>query len=129
MHAEDYVHRIGRTGRAHAIGDAISFASPEDMSFVRSLEKFIGRGITRKRAEGFNYNVPVPAGVDEMRDRDRRDTRRSQPQGQKNQENRPRRPQLSGQGGSGGGGGGGGARPPQRPARPQGQGGDRTSRW
>jgi len=129
MHAEDYVHRIGRTGRAHAIGDAISFASPEDMSFVRSLEKFIGRGITRKRAEGFNYNVPVPAGVDEMRDRDRRDTRRSQPQGQKNQENRPRRPQSSGQGGSGGGGGGGGARPPQRPARPQGQGGDRTSRW
>jgi ATP-dependent RNA helicase RhlE len=30
MHSEDYVHRIGRTGRAHAIGDAISFITPED---------------------------------------------------------------------------------------------------
>ena len=30
MHSEDYVHRIGRTGRAHAVGDAISFVTPED---------------------------------------------------------------------------------------------------
>lgn len=55
MHSEDYVHRIGRTGRAQAIGDAISFISPEDQSALRSLEKFIGRGLIRKRAEGFNY--------------------------------------------------------------------------
>jgi len=31
MHPEDYVHRIGRTGRAHAVGDAISFATPDDV--------------------------------------------------------------------------------------------------
>ena len=55
MHPEDYVHRIGRTGRAHAVGDAISFVTPEDHSELRSLERFIGRGIVRKRAEGFNY--------------------------------------------------------------------------
>ncbi len=55
MHAEDYVHRIGRTGRAHAVGDAISFVTPEDHGELRALERFIGRGIVRKKAEGFNY--------------------------------------------------------------------------
>src|SRR4030095_2067631 len=36
IHAEDYVHRIGRTGRAHAIGDAISFVSQDEMSALKS---------------------------------------------------------------------------------------------
>src|SRR5450759_4647257 len=61
MHPEDYVHRIGRTGRAHAVGDAISFVTPEDQSELRALERFIGRGIVRKKAEGFNYAVAAPA--------------------------------------------------------------------
>src|SRR5438874_8137328 len=60
MHSEDYVHRIGRTGRAHAVGDAISFVTSEDHGTLRSLERFIGRGIVRKRAEGFDYNAPAP---------------------------------------------------------------------
>jgi len=64
-HPEDYVHRIGRTGRALAVGDALSFATPEDHSALRALERFIGRGLVRKRAEGFDYQaVPVrPAGL------------------------------------------------------------------
>ena len=53
---EDYVHRIGRTGRAHAIGDAVSFVSSEDYGNLRQLEKFLGRGIPRKSAEGFAIN-------------------------------------------------------------------------
>ena len=57
MHPEDYVHRIGRTGRAQAVGDAISFVTPEDQSALRSLERFIGRGIVRKRSDGFNYTA------------------------------------------------------------------------
>jgi ATP-dependent RNA helicase RhlE len=61
MHVEDYVHRIGRTGRAHAVGDAISFVTPEDHQELRALERFIGRGIIRKKAEGFNYSMPGPA--------------------------------------------------------------------
>src|SRR6266446_738467 len=60
MHPEDYVHRIGRTGRAQAIGDALSFATPEDHSALRSLERFIGRGLVRKRAEGFDYRAQMP---------------------------------------------------------------------
>ena len=71
MHPEDYVHRIGRTGRAQAVGDAISFVTPEDQSALRSLERFIGRGIVRKRAEGFNYSAGVPAGF-EAEGRERR---------------------------------------------------------
>jgi ATP-dependent RNA helicase RhlE len=59
-HAEDYVHRIGRTGRAHAVGDAISFATPEDQSALRSLERFIGRGLLRKLADGFDYRAQMP---------------------------------------------------------------------
>ena len=71
MHPEDYVHRIGRTGRAHAVGDAISFVTPEDHGALRALERFIGRGIVRKKAEGFSHGGggepaamlhPVPAG-------------------------------------------------------------------
>ena len=57
MHAEDYVHRIGRTGRAQAVGDAISFVTPEDHDQLRLLERFIGRGIVRKKAEGFDYSA------------------------------------------------------------------------
>jgi ATP-dependent RNA helicase RhlE len=60
-HPEDYVHRIGRTGRAHAVGDALSFATPEDHSALRALERFIGRGLVRKRADGFDYqSTPEP---------------------------------------------------------------------
>ena len=52
---EDYVHRIGRTGRAQAVGDAISFVTSEDHAALRSLEKFISRGIPRKHAQDFDY--------------------------------------------------------------------------
>jgi ATP-dependent RNA helicase RhlE len=65
--AEDYVHRIGRTGRAHAVGDAISFIATEDHAPLRTLERFIGRGIVRKKAEGFDYNAPAPPRSDDAR--------------------------------------------------------------
>jgi len=65
---EDYVHRIGRTGRAQAIGDAISFATHEDADSVKRLERFLGRGIARKKLEGYAAAAPPappapPAGA------------------------------------------------------------------
>jgi len=72
MHSEDYVHRIGRTGRAHAVGDAISFITPEDQGGLRALERFIGRGILRKRAEGFDYNAAAPPRDERGRGRESR---------------------------------------------------------
>ncbi len=43
---EDYVHRIGRTGRAGATGIALSFATPKEMGFVRQIEKFTQQKMT-----------------------------------------------------------------------------------
>jgi len=60
-HPEDYVHRIGRTGRAQAVGDAISFATPDDAANVRALERFIARGIPRKRMGDFDYTEEILA--------------------------------------------------------------------
>src|SRR5207248_6431610 len=59
---EDYVHRIGRTGRAKAVGDAISFVTPDDAANLRALERFINRGIPRKQAADFDARAhqPVP---------------------------------------------------------------------
>ncbi len=88
MHPEDYVHRIGRTGRANAIGDAISFVAPEDRSPLNSLERFIGRGIVRKKAEGFSYSEPAPAKTEEQQrgGRNQHQRSRTQPQGQERRE-------------------------------------------
>ena len=60
---EDYVHRIGRTGRAQAIGDAISFVTHEDADSLRKLERFLGRGITRKKLDGYVAAAPAATAV------------------------------------------------------------------
>jgi ATP-dependent RNA helicase RhlE len=55
QHPEDYVHRIGRTGRAEALGDAFTIMVAEDASHMAAIERFIGQKIERVRLEGFNY--------------------------------------------------------------------------
>jgi len=50
---EDYVHRIGRTARAGASGDALSLVSPEDHPHVRGIETLIGAKIERRVVQGF----------------------------------------------------------------------------
>ena len=55
---EDYIHRIGRTGRAGAEGDAISFYSPDEEKYLVDIEKLIKRKIERTAAKGFE---PVAA--------------------------------------------------------------------
>jgi ATP-dependent RNA helicase RhlE len=57
-HAEDYVHRIGRTGRASAEGDAVTLVSFEEERLIPSIEAFTGQVIARKALEGFPYRVP-----------------------------------------------------------------------
>lgn len=64
--AEDYVHRIGRTGRAGAKGTALSFASGNDMDFLRQIEKFIGHKMERHSVQGMEakakmQHTPKPA--------------------------------------------------------------------
>jgi ATP-dependent RNA helicase RhlE len=57
---EDYVHRIGRTGRAQAVGDAYMLVTPENAKDVRDIERFIGQKIPELRLEGFDYKAFAP---------------------------------------------------------------------
>jgi len=54
-HPEDYIHRIGRTGRAEATGDAFTLMVAEDSNHVFSIERFIGQKISRVKLENFDY--------------------------------------------------------------------------
>ena len=53
---EDYIHRIGRTGRAGAEGDAYTLLTAPDIDFLRAIERLLKRPIERKKLEGFRYN-------------------------------------------------------------------------
>ncbi len=55
QHPEDYVHRIGRTGRAQATGDALTLMVAEDRPHMAAIERFITRSIPRAKLEGFDY--------------------------------------------------------------------------
>jgi ATP-dependent RNA helicase RhlE len=57
---EEYVHRIGRTGRAGDEGDAIVFVSPEEAPILKRIERRLGRPIQRRRVEDFDYDAPAP---------------------------------------------------------------------
>jgi len=60
-HPEIYVHRIGRTARAEAEGDAITLVTPEDEQMVYRIEYLLGHKIDRKTLPGFDYDVPTPS--------------------------------------------------------------------
>jgi len=66
IHAEDYVHRIGRTGRAGMIGHAFTLATPDDRGFVDAIEKLVGAEIPRIAVEGMD---PVAFPEDDGRRR------------------------------------------------------------
>ena len=57
--AEDYVHRIGRTGRALNEGDAFTFMAPDEISMVRTIERVIGQPIPRISMPGFDFGNPA----------------------------------------------------------------------
>ncbi|WP_406608810.1 DEAD/DEAH box helicase [Agarivorans sp. JK6] len=61
--ADDYVHRIGRTGRAGASGEAISFVSKDDFRNLCAIESRIGHLIERKVVEGFEPKKEVPISI------------------------------------------------------------------
>jgi ATP-dependent RNA helicase RhlE len=55
QHPDDYVHRIGRTGRAKTEGDAFTLMTAEEAPDVTAIERFIGQEIPRKKLENFKY--------------------------------------------------------------------------
>ncbi|NCP63105.1 MAG: DEAD/DEAH box helicase [Paraglaciecola sp.] len=75
--AEDYVHRIGRTGRAGACGQAISFVANDEFSMLADIERFTKQVIQRQTIAGFEPSQALPTS--------RLDTRPIKP-------NKPKRP-------------------------------------
>ena len=59
QHPEDYIHRIGRTGRAEATGDAFTIMTSEDSSHVFAIERFISQKIARVKLENFDYKYTM----------------------------------------------------------------------
>jgi len=60
-YAEDYIHRIGRTGRAGASGDAITFVGHDDHQYLKRIEQFVGKHFPVKKYPGFTArDVQVP---------------------------------------------------------------------
>ncbi|HXG70945.1 MAG TPA: DEAD/DEAH box helicase [Gemmatimonadaceae bacterium] len=54
---EDYVHRIGRTGRAAATGDAYTFMSTDEIAMVRTIERMMGESIPRISVPGYDFGT------------------------------------------------------------------------
>jgi ATP-dependent RNA helicase RhlE len=54
---EDYIHRVGRTGRAEATGDAFTFASPDEQGELKAIERAIGKRLPRVTVPDFDYDA------------------------------------------------------------------------
>jgi ATP-dependent RNA helicase RhlE len=58
MQPEDYVHRIGRTGRAQAIGQAYTLVTPLDAPMIQRIEHVLKQQLKRRKVAGLDYNAP-----------------------------------------------------------------------
>jgi len=101
--AEDYVHRIGRTGRAGAEGEAVSFISAEERPLMAAIERLMNRKVEQKIIAGFEPGTRSlhPAPAEPQRRGRQQQQRQRQPQQQRQQHRQPQRQQ------------------PQRQAQPQ----------
>jgi ATP-dependent RNA helicase RhlE len=84
--AEDYIHRVGRTARAEATGDAFTLVSPEEEGELRSIERAIGKRLPRVTVPDFDYKaksevrfeVPLAERIAAIRAKKSEDRARSQ---------------------------------------------------
>jgi ATP-dependent RNA helicase RhlE len=66
---EDYIHRVGRTGRAEMTGEAFTFVSPDEESDLQAIERAIGTRLPRVTLPDFDYKAQAPALEIPLRDR------------------------------------------------------------
>ena len=91
---EDYVHRIGRTGRAGVTGEAISLVSAEDQPLLSAIERLLGRKLDRQVIAGFEVSAGAArAASPTTREADRRDNRGNTSRPQQQRDPRGSRPQ------------------------------------
>jgi ATP-dependent RNA helicase RhlE len=82
---DDYIHRVGRTARAGATGQALTFVSPEEMGDLRGIERVVGKTLPRRTLDGFDYQnkpverfeIPVGERIAEIRARKAEDRARA----------------------------------------------------
>ncbi len=82
---EDYIHRVGRTARAEATGDAFTLVSPEDEQDLAAIERAIGKRLPRVVVPGFDYaskptqrfEVPIAERIAEIRARKAEERKRA----------------------------------------------------
>jgi ATP-dependent RNA helicase RhlE len=82
---DDYIHRVGRTARADATGDAFTFVAPEEEGDLRAIERAVGRTLPRITVTGFNYDqapserfeVPIGERIAAIRARRAEDRKRA----------------------------------------------------
>jgi ATP-dependent RNA helicase RhlE len=116
---EDYIHRVGRTGRAAATGDAFTFVAREEEGDLRAIERAIGRSLPRVTLSDFDYNarpsarleVPLAQRIAEIRARKAEERARARAKAERQ-----------------GGGGARAAHPPARPGQPSSRPGHSSSR-
>ncbi len=94
--SEDYVHRIGRTGRAGASGEAISLVSADETTFLRDIEKLIGQKIEVDIVEGFEPDpnastAPIKQGQGRSSQRNSKPKNSNKSSNQSSNSRRPKR--------------------------------------
>jgi ATP-dependent RNA helicase RhlE len=127
---DDYIHRVGRTARAEATGDAFTFVSPQEEGDLRSIEAAIHKRLPRVTVPDFDYaakpqmalEVPLAERIKAIRERKSQERARSADKQRRKTGGAPAAPRPSGGGGRPGGGGGrpggggqGGSFAPRRP--------------
>ncbi len=135
---EDYIHRVGRTARAEATGDAYTFVSPEEEADLRAIERAVGKKLPRVTVADFDYNrkpaerfeVPLAERIAEIRARKQEERARAKAKAERKAANEaaqgsrgPARPSDGGRPRSDRGGQP--SRSPSGDGRGQGQGGGR----
>ncbi len=83
--AEDYIHRVGRTGRAELTGEAFTFVSPQETDDLRAIERAVGKPLLRVTLPDFDYSakpsakleVPLQERIAEIRARKAEERARS----------------------------------------------------
>ncbi|HEX2644644.1 MAG TPA: DEAD/DEAH box helicase [Thermoanaerobaculia bacterium] len=135
---EDYIHRVGRTARAEAEGDAFTFVSPQEEGDLAAIERAVGKRLPRRQVEGFDYSlkpterfeIPIGERIAAIRARKAEERARAKAKAERKSQNQAQErarleeksrskgdrqpaPQRSAQGGQPGGG------PSQRPGQPQ----------
>ena len=61
---EDYIHRVGRTARARATGEAFTFVAPQEIQELRGIERALGKRLPRRKVEGFDREAPAEEALE-----------------------------------------------------------------